>query len=383
MTAANRREALQRLIDSGRQPVDLREEQAKKAGMPRQFSFGRRPIRLATFTRQLATLSASGTPMVKGLNVLSEQLRDPRAKQILAQISERIQGGSTFADALAENPRIFPKLMTSMIRVGEKGGTLDEQLLQLSELYEKEEALKGEVHAALAYPVLVLILGVLSAIVLVAGFIPRLAGLFDDVGQALPLPTRMLLGLSDFITGHALAIIIVVAVLVVAARWALKREGVRFRMDSLKLRIPFVGSLLRSLEIARFTRLLGTLTRSGITIVEALGIVEPVLANAAIAATARDMTSRIRTGERLASLMKESGIFPPLSVQMVATGEETGHLDQMLIRLADAYDREATTATKVATSLLSPALILIVAAVVGFILISMIIPIFQLSTVMR
>ena len=383
ITAASRREALQRLIAGGHRPLDLREETYRQSGNASGFTFRRRPIRLATFTRQLATLSASGTPMVKGLTVLSEQLNEPRAREILRQVCESVQGGSTFADALDQHPNTFPKLMTSMVRVGETGGTLDEQLTQLSELYEKEEALKGEVQAAVAYPVLVLVLGLVSAFVLVTLFIPRLEVMFEDIGEALPLPTRILLGLSHFLTERYLVLVGGILLAMFGARWALNDPRVRLSVDRIKLRVPWVGTLLGNLEIARFTRLLGTLTRAGVSIVEAMAIVQPALGNAAIASAVRDMTARLRTGERLAVLMRKSRLFPPLSVQMVATGEETGHLDQMLVRLADAYDRETTAATKVVTSLLAPALILAVAAVVGFILASIMLPIFQLSTVMR
>ncbi len=172
------------------------------------------------------------------------------------------------------------------------------------------------------------------------------------------------------------------ALLTFGVRSALKEPKVRLALNTFKLRIPWIGTLIRNLEIARFTRLLGTLSQAGISLVEALRIVHPVIQNTAVAETVRGMITRISSGDRLADLMKESNIFPPLSVQMVATGEESGHLDQMLLRLAEAYDRETTASTKVIMSLLAPLLILLVAGFVGFILISMILPIFQLSTVM-
>ncbi len=385
IVAASRREALQRLIDGGQHPLDLSQRGAEDgAGATGfRFQFQRQSIRLATFTRQLATLSASGVPIVRSLNVLIEQLQDPRARQILTDIRGSVQGGSTFADALGKHPRVFPKLMTSMVRVGEMGGTLDEELLELSDLYEKEESRKGEIRAALAYPMLVLLLGVASAVVLVAFLIPRLESLFADVGQDLPAPTRILLGISHFLTGHGWGLMVGVLVAVAAVKFAARNKEVRLFIDQYKLRIPWLGTLVRNLEIARFTRLLGTLTHGGITIVEALDIVGPAVANEAIAESVRNMTKRIRTGESLAALMKETQIFPPLPVQMVAVGEETGHLDQMLLRVADAYDRETTASTKVMTSLLAPAMILFVAGIVGFIVISMLLPIFQLSTVIR
>jgi type II secretory pathway component PulF len=384
LVADSRREALQRLIEKGQNPIDLREQAAKaQAAAPGKIRFGRRSIRLATFTRQLATLSASGTPVIRGLAVLAEQTRDHHAKRILADVTEAVQGGSTFADALARHPDTFPRLMTSMVRVGELGGTLDEQLLQLSELYEREEMLKGEVQSALAYPALVLLLGLVSTFILVAFFIPRLEVMFDTAGQALPLPTRIVLGVSHFITGRPWALLILVAAVVWGVRALLRNPGTRLTIDRVKLHVPWFGVLACNLEVARFTRLLGTLSKAGISIVEALRIVQPVLQNRAMAATVQNMVTRISSGDRLAELMKETGLFPPLSVQMVATGEETGHLDQMLLRLADAYDRETTASTKVMMSLLAPALILLVAALVGFILVSMILPIFQISNVMR
>ena len=382
IAAASRREALQRLIASGQHPIELREHSDGQGATGIQFNFGRRPVRLATFTRQLATLAATGAPIIKGLAVISEQTRDPRAKQVLTDVAESVQGGSTFADALGKHPKVFPNLMTNMVRVGEMGGTLDEQLLKLSELYENEETLKGEVQAALAYPALVLLLGVLSAVILVAFFIPRLESLFEGAGQGLPLPTVILLATSHFITDHYIVLIVGLALLAFSVRSALKEPQIRLAFDKFKLRVPWFGTLIRNLEIARFTRLLGTLSQAGISIVEALGIVQPVIQNTAVAETVREMITRISGGDRLADLMKESNIFSPLSVQMVATGEETGHLDQMLLRLADAYDRETTASTKVIMSLLAPLLILLVAGFVGFILIAMILPIFQLSNVM-
>jgi type II secretory pathway component PulF len=381
--AASRREALQRLMDSGQHPLDLSERRVEDAAGTAGFQFGRQPIRLAILTRQLATLSASGVPIVKSLNVLMEQLNDPRARRILTDIRESVRGGSTFADALGKHPRVFPKLMISMVRVGEMGGTLDEELLELSELYEKEEARKGEVRAAIAYPVLVLFLGVASAVVLVAFLIPRLEELFKDVGQDLPVPTLVLLAISHFVTTYRWKLAVAILAAIGAFKLAVRNSEVRLFIDRYKLRIPWLGTLVRNLEIERFARLLGTLTHGGITIVEALDIVEPAVSNEAIAATVRSMTKRIRTGESLAALMKETDVFPPLPVQMVAVGEETGHLDQMLLRVAEAYDRETTTSTKVMTSLLAPAMILFVAGIVGFILISMMLPIFQLSTVIR
>jgi len=382
IVAPTRREALQRLVDEGKNPLDLNEQASESSSKGTAIRFGRRRIRLATFNRQLATLTASGSPILKGLSVLSEQTKDPGARQVLEEVMESVRGGSTLADALKAHPADFPDLMTSMIRIGETGGTLDQQLLQLSDLYEKEEALKGEVQAALAYPALVLLMGVLSAVILVAFFIPRLEAIFDDNGAALPLPTQFLLAISHFMTDHGVLLVLMLAAGGFGLHRALRQDAIRLAVDRYKLMVPWFGDTIQNLEIARFTRLLGTLTRAGISIVEALRIVSPVLQNRAVSHAIGDMVARISTGTRLATLMKDSGLFPPLAIQMVATGEETGHLDEMLMSVADTYDRETAAATRVMLSMLAPLLILVVASIVGFILVSMILPIFKLSTVM-
>lgn len=381
IAAPTRREALLQLIAQGSHPIDLREQDERKPAKDNAIRFRKRLFRLAPFCRQLATLSASGIPIIKGLNVLLEQQKEPRAKQMLIDVRDTIQGGSTFADALERHPQNFPPIMTNLIRVGEQGGTLDTELVELSDLFEKEEALSGEVRSALAYPTLVLLTGLISAVILIAFFIPRLKVMFDDVGQKLPLPTRMLLACSDAITGHPVLILATLVVLFGGIAVALRYPAVRLALDTFKLRIPWMGPLLQNLEIARLTRVLGTLTRGGVSIVEALAIVKPVMSNRFIAQNVDEITTRIRTGERLGNLMKERAVFPPLCVQMVSVGEETGMLDEMLLRVADAYDRETTAATKVMTSMLAPVMILLVAAVVGFIVISMLLPIFQLSSV--
>jgi len=383
IVAASRREALQRLLDAGKNPLDIKEQSADFDTGGISFNFRRRGIRLATFNRQLATLSLAGTPIIKGLSVLSAQTKEVRARKILDEVIENVRSGSTLANALATHPSVFPQLMTSMIRIGETGGTLDQQLLQLSELYEKEEALKGEVQAALAYPLLVLAMGVLSVIILIVFFVPRLEMMFEVGDKLLPLPTRILLGLSHLITGHAKLLFSGVIVAGFGIRWALQKEYILHAIDRYKIRIPFFGDTILNLEIARFNRLLGTMTHAGVTIVEALKIVHPVLQNRAVARAVHNMVAQISTGTRLATLMEESALFPPLAVQMVATGEETGQLDEMLISVADTYDRETAASTKVMMSMLAPLLILFVAGIVGFILVSMILPIFQFTTLMK
>lgn len=382
VAAPTRRDALRRLIAGGQNVLDLWEQAAGGAAVISAFRFSRRSIRLSTFTRQLATLCGSGVPLVQSLNVLIDQTKEPRAVQILTEIRESIEGGSTLADALAQHPGVFPRIMSSMVRVGEVGGTLDEVLLQLAGLYEKEETLKGEVRAALAYPVLVLVLGLASAVLLMVFLIPRLKVLFEGVGQSLPAPTRLLLGISDVVITYGWLLGLALILLFVAYKVARRSHQTRLFVDRCKLRIPLMGTLIRNVAIARFARLLGTLTRGGISLVEGVDIVQHAVGNEVVADAIGSMARQIRSGESVASVMKKTEVFPALPIQMIAVGEESGRLDQMLLRVAEAYEREAATATRVMTSLLAPALILCVAAVVGFIVLAMLLPIFELSSVM-
>jgi len=320
-------------------------------------------------------------PLVQSLQVLIDQTDESHAAGILARIRESVEAGNTLAQALAEHPRVFPPIMSSMVRVGEMGGTLDEVLLQLADLHERDEGIKGEVRSALAYPALVLLMGIASVVLLMVVLVPRLKALFEGVGQTLPLPTRILLGTSEFLTqqGWVLAIIVGAGILALRAAFRSPRVGLAF--DRFKLRIPALGKLVRNVSIARFARLLGTLTSSGISIVDGIDIVQAAVNNRVIAGAMRDMSQKVRSGSSMGATMKESGVFPVLAIQMIAVGEESGTVDKMLLRVADAYEREVDVGTRIMTSLLGPALILCVACVVAFILLSMLLPIFQLSSV--
>jgi type II secretory pathway component PulF len=379
LVAADRREALERLLSQGWHVLELGEQQAKR-GVPlgERFSL-HRGIRLATLTRQLATLCGSGVPLVQSISVLIEQSETPRARDVLSDILESIKSGKSLSDALAEHRGLFPEMMISMVRMGEVSGTLDEVLDRLAELFERQEELRGEVRAALAYPTLVLLLGLASAAVLVIFIMPRLMVIFEDLGESLPLPTRILCGIAEVVHASWWYLALGIAAAVVGLRIAIRRPPVRLAWDRFKLRIPLAGRLIQQAAIARFARALGTLVRADVSIVEALDVAQAAVGNAAIAVALREMGRQVQTGHSLAALMRSSEMFPPLPIQMVAVGEESGHLDQMLLRLAEAYDRETTASTKMMTSLLAPALILCVAVIVAFIILSLVLPIFQIS----
>jgi type II secretory pathway component PulF len=384
VVAPTRPDAIRRLLSGGHNVLDLREDSlpgAAAASSGRRY--WRRPIRLSAFARQMATLSASGVPLVQSLNVIIEQSTDPHAIQILTDVRTSVEGGSTLANALAQHPRVFPRILTGMVAVGEMGGTLDEVLSQLAELYEKDEGLKSEVQAAMAYPILVMCLGITSAILLLTLLVPRLKMLFEGAGQALPWPTQVMLFISDAISSYGWLVVFLVPLLVIAWKAMQRSHEVRRAVGRLQLRIPWVGRLIRAVSIARFARLLGTLMRGGISFVEGMDIVQSALSNPVIADAVAEMSRQVRTGESVAVVMKKVGIFPAMPIQMAAIGEETGHLDQMLLRVAEAYERESAATARVIVSLLAPVMILCVACVVGFIILSMLLPIFQLSSVIK
>ena len=379
LLAADRQDALQRLRVRGWHVLEIGRGDEASAPPAAGGWLRRRRLGLTEFTRQLATLQRSGVPLARSINVLIEQNDDPDAQELLSDILEAVKAGQSLSDALARHREVFPQVMISMVRTGEVSGTLDEVLTRLADLFEKQEQIRSEVRAALAYPLLVLLLGIGSAFVLITFVIPRLRLMFDAVGESLPLPTRVLLGISGVFRAAWWAIGLVVVALCVAGYFARRSERVQAAWDRFKLRIPWASTLVRNAAIARFARALGTMVHADVSIVEALKVAQAAVGNRAIAAEIGRMARDVQSGDSLAKLMTESGAFSPLTVQMVAVGEETGHLDEMLLHVADAYDRQAAASARMLTSLLAPVLILIVAALVAFLILSLVLPIFKLS----
>jgi type II secretory pathway component PulF len=379
LTCADRQEAVRRLLAHGWHVVELRRQRAPAGGKLTPSWLVGSGVKLAPLTRQLATLLSSGVPLARALEVLIEQTESPRARGCLSGVLDSVRGGADLSAALGARPDVFPEIMVSMVRVGEASSNLDTLLLRLAELFEKQEEARGEVRAALAYPLLVLVLSLASALVLMLAVVPRFEELFLGVGGRLPLPTRVLCALSRLLVEGWWVVAAGLVLLAVAARAAGRSARVSAAWDRAKLRLPVAGRLYRHAAVARFARSLGTLAQAEVPIVEALGVVEAAAGNAAYAASIGGMRRQVQQGVALAELMRSEGVFPPLAVQMVAVGEETGRLDQMLLRVAAIYDREAANMTKLMTSLLAPALILGVAVIVAFIIASLVLPIFQLS----
>ena len=384
LDADNERLALGRLKDMGYLPLEIRAEKVAKGGILDTFLgiFTRKRVKgkdIVTFTRQLSTLIDAGLPLLRSLNVLGEQTESPNLNVQIKDIASSVQGGSTFSDALAKHPRTFSKLYINMIKAGEAGGVLEVVLARLAEFSEKEQALKSKVKGAMVYPALVVMVGVGVVLFLTIAIIPTFVGMFVEIGATLPLPTMIMMKLSDFLRGFWWVNLLVVLALITSYKMWVKKEQGRYQTDKIKLKLPILGDLAKKGAISRFTRTLGTLITSGVPILQALLIVKDTAGNEVIARAMVAVHNSIREGESIAAPLGKSSVFPPMVVHMIAVGEETGALDTMLIKVSDIYDREVDTAVNALTSVLEPVLILGMGLVVGFIVIAMYLPIFQMS----
>ena len=333
----------------------------------------------ANFTRQMSDLLRSGLTLARALGVLIEQIENERFKEVIKSLRSDVQGGASFADALAKHPKHFPDLFVSMIHAGEVGGLLDEVLERLADFAEEELEIRGRVMTALAYPLIMVFVGIGVIIVLLTFVIPRFVTLFEEMEQELPLATLILKQASElFLTWWPILVLAVVGLVVLYKR-LMRDPAERLRVDQVKLNLPVYGGFILKNEVARFARTLGVLLANGVNILKALDITKAVAKNGVIAHEISEISDNIREGERLSERLKESGIFPPVAVNMVAVGEETGSLEQTLLRVATTYERETERTLKLLTTLLEPAMILLMGAVVGFIVVSMIMPILKLS----
>ena len=335
---------------------------------------------LVIFSRQLATLVSAGVPIVQGLNLLIEQIQSKVFKKIMTAVRGDLEGGYSIADALKKHPKAFNELYVSMIRAGETGGVLDSILERLSAYLEAAEELRGKVKGAMVYPLV--ISGVACAVTtfLLVAVIPTFKTVFASFGSQLPLPTRILLSVSDFLRHNILFLLAAPVVgFFLLKRWHATQSG-RFIIDRWLIRLPVFGDLLTKVAVAKFTRTLGTLIKSGVPILQALDTVSKTSGNSVVEKAIQSARESIREGEKIAVPLKKSGVFPAMVIQMISVGEETGNLETMLTKIADFYDTEVDTAVKAMTSLIEPVIICVMGVVIGSIVICMFLPIFQRSS---
>lgn len=337
------------------------------------------PIKeLALFSRQFATMMAAGLSLLKCLSILQQQTSNQRLAEAVADIRREVEGGSTLYGAMQRHPRVFPELYVTMLRAGEVGGVLDKVLERLAEHYEKEYELREKVKTATRYPLVIMLFAFGVVILLLTTVVPTFVEMFHSFKAELPLATRILLGISQALTGFwYLWLLLLVGGGFLASRFLATEEGKSW-WDRLVLRLPVFGDLTRKVALARVCRTLGTLLATGVPVLQAIEVVAEVAGNRVIGQALLSTRDSIREGEGIAGPLEQTGVFPPLLTQMVAVGEETGNLDGMLAKVADFYDREVKNTTESLASLLEPFLIGFLAIVVGAIIVSTILPIFDL-----
>jgi general secretion pathway protein F len=375
--AIDQKAAIESVRQKGFIPIKVSEPKTKK---PLYVYLKRKKkADLVTFTTELTALVGAGLPLDRSLQILSEISEDKETAEISRQLLESIKEGSSFSEALSRHPKVFPRIYINMVRAGEAGGVLDSVLEKLLEFLESTKQLKESVYSAMIYPVILTFTGGISIIILLTYVIPKFSQIFEDIGQSIPLPTQILISMSGFLSTFwwLLASVVVVG-WALFRRYISKQEG-RQRWDEFKLRL--FGEVIIKLETARFCRTLGTLLKGGVPLLQALSNVKDVIGNTVIASSIEGVITGVREGEGMAGPMERTGIFPSLAVSMIRVGEETGQLDEMLLKVADTYEKSLRVAVKRFVSLLEPIMILIMGLIVGFIVISILVAIFSINEI--
>lgn len=368
----NRWLARQRMI-----PIKVAE---KNAGLNIELKFGTgiKTRDIVIFTRQFATMINSGLPLVQSLDILAKQSQNPALRKVIEQVLFDVEAGNTLADALRKHPKVFSDLYVNMVAAGEAGGILDVILLRLATFLEKNDALARKIKGAMVYPAVIFSVAIIAVVVLLTYVIPTFREMFESAGVALPTPTVFVIWLSESLKTYWLYILGVVVAIVLTFRQTYRTPAGRLAIDRLLLRLPLFGELLRKTAVARFTRTLGTLIGSGVTILEGLEITARTAGNRVIHDAVMQARASIAGGETIAGPLRESGVFPPMVVQMINVGEQTGDLDGMLTKIADFYDDEVDAAVEALLSAMEPVMIVFLGIVVGGMIVAMYLPIFDM-----
>ncbi|MCE5191032.1 MAG: type II secretion system F family protein [Actinomycetia bacterium] len=349
-----------------------------------QFGTTIKPKEITIFARQFATMINAGLSLTKCLSILAGQAESKEMREVIMQVGRDVEAGQSLSEAMAKHPKPFPPIFINMVRAGETGGVLDEVLLRVADQFEADASLKATIKSAMTYPIA---MGSLVLIVLVAMMIfvvPTFQKMFSDMGGELPLPTQILVAVSEAVSGWPGLIALVVAIGAYAGfkLWVGTESG-RFIWDGMKLRMPIIGGMVQKMALARFTRTFGTLVSAGVPILSALEIVAETAGNEVVARAVKKVRSAIKEGETIAKPLSESPVFPSMLVQMIAVGEETGALDAMLSKVADFYDEEVSNAVDGLTSLIEPLMMATLGVVVGGIVIALYMPMFQVITLVK
>ena len=387
--AADRRSAITVLRRMGINPLELTEAKAHSAGIgtrressrSRGLSLGQglKAKDITAMTRQLSTLMSSGFPLARALGFIRRQAEKEALRQLVADLDEKVRGGSTLSDSLMEHPRYFDSLYVSMIQAGESGGILETLLDRLAAMREADEVLVSKVKGALTYPALMALAMLGSLVVMFAYVVPQFALMFKDMGQALPTPTRIMMDVASVFQTYWWAILLgVVAIVAGPKLWGRTPAG-RRALDQIKLRLPVIGGFATQVAMARLCRTMGTLLDSGVNLIAALDSSRGVAGNVVIAEAVSSSMKEIREGKKVGQTFAATGVFPDLVCEMITLGEESGQIGRMMIKVSEVYERQTDELVKALTSILEPVMILFMGGVVGLVVVAMLMPIFSMN----
>lgn len=380
LEAENQRAAVSRLRDMGYFPISV--EQYSGEEKKESISQALTRIRLKDrnlFFRQLANLIESGMPITRALGTLHEQTENSKLKQIVAELKEHIQKGSSFAEAMERHPKLFPPMLSNMVKAGETGGMLEEVLWRIVKFGEQEEELRGKAISAMIYPAFLLTIGSIAIFILISFVFPKFVTIFNDFNAQLPMPTRIVMGLCDFMGRFWWAVLIGVALGITALVSYVKTPPGKRNLHLLLLKTPVVRDVVQRYEMAKFARTLGTLLDNGVPVLTALKVTVDTLTNILIAEEVETIHGRVIEGDSISDSLRQTKYFPPMVVNMFAVGEESGRLGAVTARIADAYDTEVDRAVKAMSALFEPILVVIMGIIVGFLVIAMLLPMLTLS----
>jgi len=385
LEAAEERGVVEKLHDSGLIPIRIHPPQPVQSSVldiSLDSLFARITSKdVLVFTQELNTLVNAGLPLDRSLQITVELTEKKVFKEVIESVLKGVEEGSSLADALAKHPKTFSRLYTNMIRAGEAGGVIELILKRLAEYLESSRETRDFVISAALYPVIVFLVGSVLMLIMIFWIIPKFEVIFEDLGQALPLSTQLVLGLSHGIIDYWWLLLALIITGVFGWKRFTNSEEGKLKWDKMKFRLGLIRRFIQKNEVARFTRTLGTLIRSGVPILEALNIVKDTMGNLVFSHAIVDVRNKMKEGESVAKPLAESNVFPPLSIHMITVGEETGKLDEMLLKVADTYEKEVKNSIKRMLSLMEPLLIVVIAVLVGFVVFSMLIAIFSVTEV--
>ena len=350
----------------------------KAAEINFKFGTGIKKVEISRFTRQFATMIGAGLPMVQCLEILATQTENKEMAKIIMQVRDSVQGGSTLSESMSRHPKVFDQLYVNMVEAGEVGGALDAILVRLAIYREKADKLVRKVKGAMMYPSVIVVVAVAVTIIMLTFILPVFAQMFSGVGSELPAPTQIVLDISNFLRANLLYMTGILVGAIAALFWWKKTPQGALNIDRFLLRMPVLGTLVRKSSVARFTRTLATLLSSGVSILEALDITAKTSGNLVVANAINKSVLAIAEGDTITAPLKESGVFPPMVIQMIGVGEKTGGLDDMLNKIADFYDEEVNDAVAALTSIIEPIIIVVMGVVIGGLLVAMYLPMFDI-----